>query len=279
MNSLFYRALGKPSNFDDCIHFIRSKPVTKIILGLEEKGLVYENDFGVALSARVCFQTETGRDRTARIPCGVFRNSWTYSDREKVWRNANKKLDYFAMVLSKLGIEVEGMEYRFGSETGHGQLEAEAGRDDPPALKEDNDSIMAGPRPKAVINQPAYLRFANDKLILRDELAVDRTLLANERTFLSYLRSAVALAIAGVSIINFAEERWFWIFGAVCLPVAVAAAVLGIIRYRNMGHSISLVRQSFKKPFHAGAQNGAYIRSKLLDPDVQEFPVAANEKR
>lgn len=32
-----------------------------------------------------------------------------------------------------------------------------------------------------------YFRFCNDELILRDELAVDRTLLANERTLLESL--------------------------------------------------------------------------------------------
>ena len=51
-----------------------------------------------------------------------------------------------------------------------------------------------------------YERFDSDDLILRDELAIDRTLLANERTLLAYLRSGVALLIAGVSIIHFSQE-------------------------------------------------------------------------
>jgi len=45
-----------------------------------------------------------------------------------------------------------------------------------------------------------YERFGNGDLILRDELAIDRTLLANERTFLAYLRAGVTLMLAGVTV-------------------------------------------------------------------------------
>lgn len=39
-----------------------------------------------------------------------------------------------------------------------------------------------------------YSKFDTDDLILRDQLAIDRTLLANERTLLAYLRSGVVPA-------------------------------------------------------------------------------------
>ena len=62
-----------------------------------------------------------------------------------------------------------------------------------------------------------YSRFEGEDLILRDELAIDRTLLANERTLLAYLRAAVSLVIAGVSIIHFSQAGWFQ---AVAIPIA-----------------------------------------------------------
>jgi len=71
-------------------------------------------------------------------------------------------------------------------------------------------------------NHP-YSKFSNDELILRDELAVDRTLLANERTLLAYLRSAVSLALAGVSIMHFSEQQWFWIIGLICIPGGIGS--------------------------------------------------------
>ncbi len=47
-------------------------------------------------------------------------------------------------------------------------------------------------------NQP-YARFKGEDLILRDELAINRTILANEATLLAYVRSALTLIIAGVT--------------------------------------------------------------------------------
>ncbi len=87
-----------------------------------------------------------------------------------------------------------------------------------------------------------YTRFEKEELILRDELAIDRTLLANERTLLAYLRSAVALVIAGVSIMHFSQDGWFRMVGVSCIPVGLIAGFVGITRYRNMNAAISRVR-------------------------------------
>lgn len=92
----------------------------------------------------------------------------------------------------------------------------------------------------------AYARFLNDAkddLILRDELAIDRTLLANERTLLAYLRSAVALVIAGVTIMHFAQDDWFFIVGAVCIPAGLLTGGVGIARFRQMKRAIEDVRR------------------------------------
>jgi putative membrane protein len=88
-----------------------------------------------------------------------------------------------------------------------------------------------------------YSRFEKDELILRDELAVDRTLLANERTLLAYLRSTVALLIAGVSIMHFAQQGWFWTVGIICLPTGIVTGVVGSLRFRKMNRSIAVVRK------------------------------------
>jgi len=87
-----------------------------------------------------------------------------------------------------------------------------------------------------------YSRFKSNKLILRDELAIDRTLLANERTLMAYLRSGVALLIAGVSIMHFSSEGWFWTMGLACIPSGIITGVIGIVRYRKMNNKILLVR-------------------------------------
>lgn len=88
-----------------------------------------------------------------------------------------------------------------------------------------------------------YSRFDAAKLILRDELAIDRTILANERTLLAYLRAGVALLIAGASILHFAGSDWFRWFGIACIPVGFVAGVIGIARYARMAKAISTVRR------------------------------------
>ncbi|MBU2574254.1 MAG: DUF202 domain-containing protein [Elusimicrobia bacterium] len=87
-----------------------------------------------------------------------------------------------------------------------------------------------------------YSRFDSRELILRDELAIDRTLLANERTLLAYLRSGVVLLIAGVSIVHFAREGWFWAAGLACIPTGLVTGIVGAVRYRRMNKSICLIR-------------------------------------
>lgn len=92
-----------------------------------------------------------------------------------------------------------------------------------------------------------YSKFDGSQLILRDELAIDRTLLANERTLLAYLRSGVALVIAGVSIMHFAMTDWFWLVGASCIPLGIMVAGVGILRHRTMSRAILRVRNQIKK--------------------------------
>jgi len=87
-----------------------------------------------------------------------------------------------------------------------------------------------------------YARFQHETLILRDELAIDRTLLANERTLLAYLRSGVALLIAGVSILHFSQENWFQAVGLACLPVGLLTSLFGAFRYRNLQRALTPLR-------------------------------------
>jgi len=92
-----------------------------------------------------------------------------------------------------------------------------------------------------------YERFLKEELILRDELAIDRTLLANERTLMAYVRLAITLIIAGVSIIHFAMEKWFETIGFLCVPVGIAAGLFGWSRYQKMERQIREIRKASRK--------------------------------
>lgn len=80
-----------------------------------------------------------------------------------------------------------------------------------------------------------------DKLILRDHLAIDRTILANERTFLSYARAALTLFVAGVTFLQFFESAWLSIVGWAFVPAGAATFVAGLVRYRSMKSAIERV--------------------------------------
>lgn len=72
----------------------------------------------------------------------------------------------------------------------------------------------------------------DDDLILRDHLAIYRTVMANERTLLAYTRTALAMVVVGVSVAEFAD--WgarSWVGWGMTAGGAVLQ-LIGLHRYR-----------------------------------------------
>jgi putative membrane protein len=67
----------------------------------------------------------------------------------------------------------------------------------------------------------------------RDRLALQRTEMANERTLLSYVRTALALVAAGASAIHFLEGRVSDGIGVALIVVGVVVQAIGAIRFRG----------------------------------------------
>jgi len=77
----------------------------------------------------------------------------------------------------------------------------------------------------------------NEPTNLRNRLALDRTALANERTFLAYWRTALGAFIAGLMLLklDWGEDRPLThALGAVFMVLAPLTAAVGIWRYRTM---------------------------------------------
>lgn len=73
-----------------------------------------------------------------------------------------------------------------------------------------------------------------DKLILRDHLALERTRLANERTFMAYIRSSLYLIIGGLALLeltHFGNLEWV---GLVSLSLAAIFALIGMTRFLQL---------------------------------------------
>lgn len=89
-----------------------------------------------------------------------------------------------------------------------------------------------------------YARFKKEELLLRDYLALDRTVLANERTFLSYTRTALAFAGGGVGIIYFLDSAIAKVVGGAVLPIAVLVFLAGAVRYHRMRRRLSQITKA-----------------------------------
>jgi putative membrane protein len=86
-----------------------------------------------------------------------------------------------------------------------------------------------------------YDRFKQEELIVRDYLAADRTALANERTFLTYVRTALVLAAAGGSLIHFLDSLVWEALGALLLVVAMFTLAWGIYQFRHYNRRLKNV--------------------------------------
>jgi putative membrane protein len=73
---------------------------------------------------------------------------------------------------------------------------------------------------------------------LRDKLAIDRTRLANKRTFLAMLRTGLYFSVMGLSVLNIKQlenlQNYSWIF----FGISVVFIVLGVISYYKMDAKI-----------------------------------------
>ncbi len=89
-----------------------------------------------------------------------------------------------------------------------------------------------------------YDTFSEKELILRDHLAIDRTTLSNERSFLAYTRTSLTMVITGLSLIKFFDTFWSVLFGWIFIFSAVVIGILGASRYFRFRKNINKVAKS-----------------------------------
>jgi putative membrane protein len=72
-----------------------------------------------------------------------------------------------------------------------------------------------------------------ERMILRDHLAMERTKLANERTLLSYVRSSLYLLLGGIGLVGIKQNLFedLKVVGLVAIGLSVLFLAVGIIRY------------------------------------------------
>lgn len=84
---------------------------------------------------------------------------------------------------------------------------------------------------------------------VRDSLAVQRTVLANERTFLAYVRTSLTLFLVGVSFVHLPDMHPDPAFGGLRYDVAgwlfvlsaIVVLIAGYLRYRRFKAAIAAI--------------------------------------
>lgn len=87
------------------------------------------------------------------------------------------------------------------------------------------------------------LRFGRDfnpdeRVILRDYLAIERTRLANERTLLSYIRSSLYLLLGSIAFFQLKEFSNFKYLALTALVFSVVFFVIGVYRFMLLKRSL-----------------------------------------
>lgn len=78
----------------------------------------------------------------------------------------------------------------------------------------------------------------NKDLILRERLALERTIMTNNTTLLSFIRTALYFSVAGLSINNLLKIRYgVWIEFS-CWVIAIVIFVVGVFNYLRQKRKI-----------------------------------------
>lgn len=86
------------------------------------------------------------------------------------------------------------------------------------------------------MSEEPYIAYEKDheQMILRDYLAVDRTMMANETSFMSYVRTALTMIAAGATLIKFFNEPTMQALGWAFIVIGGWMAIHGYNRFRQV---------------------------------------------
>jgi len=79
-----------------------------------------------------------------------------------------------------------------------------------------------------------YNGIEKQNMILRDYLAIDRTVMANESSFLSYIRTALTMVVAAITFLKFFNSNWVHMIGWIFITAAALMVIHGATRYEAM---------------------------------------------
>jgi len=207
------------SNFEKYLERLKKREVSQAILSLLSYEVIVRDRVKTVLLARIEFKNKK-KDYTFEKKCGSFLSTYSEKKKQTQFIKANNKLVRMIDQISSHGIEVNNQMLRF---------------------EYDSHEERGVPYCKN-----PYERFSRTELILRDQLAIDRTILANERTFFSYARTSLALILTGAGFIKFFETFTWWFLGSFLIGLGLTVIMIGIWRTTIMSRKIRTTSKTFK---------------------------------
>lgn len=97
------------------------------------------------------------------------------------------------------------------------------------------------------MSEESYTPYIEDheEMILRDYLAVDRTILANEASFMSYIRTALTLIAVGCTLLKFFNAQYMHILGWTFLVIGALLAIHGARRYQHINEVLHRIKGEY----------------------------------
>ncbi len=113
------------------------------------------------------------------------------------------------------------------------------------------------------LDEGLYKEMLAKELILRDYLAIERTILTNEATFLAYIRTSLTLLAAGVTIFHLAKDENLQYFGVFISIFSVYIFLRGTFRSAKMKNKINKFLRNKNKA------QAELVNSKKLNEDLK----------
>lgn len=104
--------------------------------------------------------------------------------------------------------------------------------------------------------QPSEEERYMGKLSLSDELSVERTRLANDRTLLSFTRTSLYFSIAGLTITSLVSFSFDWLLAILFFVTAGIVFFTGLIRYLRL-----------RRKLKTGAFNNNFLHVMMHDEE------------
>ncbi|EJF11831.1 MULTISPECIES: DUF202 domain-containing protein [Pontibacter] len=97
---------------------------------------------------------------------------------------------------------------------------------------------------------------------IRDHMAAERTIFANERTLMAYLRTAMTISVGGFVAIKLSDDLYLEIIGVILIPIGIILGVYSFVRYRHKQRIIENHHQGYCPTSHEHER----AHSEMLEP-------------